>query len=241
MVGKLAQYVILNDIHFPYEGQAYYKALKIAKKLPNLKHIFLNGDVAEIESVSSHPKGPTAQRSLLAEIDYVNSKFDQLQRMFKDIPVTMIEGNHCYRVFRYIRDVAPEMWGMLNMPTLFKFEDRPNWLWVPYGPTQWHKCAAANLWLRHEPLGGGQTHAKITAEKSSVNVIYGHTHQFQQYTAKKQGPNPYNVTATSGGWLGDITKSCFDYRGSKDNWQSGFTIIECDEQTGEYELRFQYL
>lgn len=237
----IIRYAVLNDIHFPYEGKCYYDALKAIKELPNLKHIYLNGDIAEIESVSSHPKGPKAQQLLIDELQYINDKFDQLQRMFKEVPVTMIEGNHCYRVFRYIRDVAPAMWGLIHLPSLFNFEDRPGWRWIPYGPTQWQRCGKTNLWLRHEPLGGGVNHARNTAIESVVNVLYGHTHTFQQCVKKKHGPKPYTVTATSGGWLGDIKKACFDYRGPKDNWQNGFTIIEYDEKTKKHELRFQYL
>jgi hypothetical protein len=236
----IVQYAVLNDVHFPFEGPAYYKALELMRSWPALTHIYLNGDIAEIESCSTHPKTPGAQNQLLAELDYVNQKFDQLQKMFPDIPVDLIEGNHCYRIFRFIRDVAPQLWGLVNTPDLFKFKER-GWHFTPYGPTQWRKCGKANLWLRHEPLAGGQAHAKGTAEKSYVNVLYGHTHVFQQAMHKKAGPAPYSVTATSGGWLGDITKDFANYRGARDNWQSGFTRIDCDEKTGEYELRFIYL
>lgn len=233
---SVCQYAVLNDIHYPYESPRYKDALTMISKWPDLRHIYLNGDIAEIESVSAHPKGPGAQRSLQAEMDYVNQKFDELQRMFPGVPATFIEGNHCHRIFRYVRDVAPEMWGLLHTPEMFRFTQR-KWKFVPYGPVQWQKCGEANLWLRHEPLSGGANHSKGTAEKSLVNVLYGHTHVFQQYTHKKMGPKNLLVTATSGGWLGDATKACFDYRGSKDNWRLMFTRIDCDVKTGEYELR----
>lgn len=209
------------------------------KSWPNLKHIYLNGDIAEIESVSSHPKTPRAQRNLLDELEYLNKKLDELAVMFPDIPVTYICGNHEHRIFRYVRDMAPEMWGMLECPSLLKFDQRKGWRFIDYGPSQWVRCGkTADLWLRHEPIVGGMNHAKGTSEKSYVSVCYGHTHQYMQASAKKAGPDPYIVTATSCGWLGDITKSCFDYRGSKDNWVLGFTRIDCDEKTGEYEVRF---
>ena len=226
----------------PYESRAYYEALKLIASWPNLKHIYLNGDIAEIESVTSHPKTPGAQRSLKKELEYLNTRLDQLANKFPEVKVTFVEGNHCGRVFRYIRDVAPEMWGLIHLPTLLNFDQRVGWNFVPYGPGQWVKCGKTrDLWIRHEPLAGGMNHSKGTAERSYVSVVYGHTHQFQQFTSKKIGPKPYHVTATSGGWLGDIRQSCFDYRGSKDNWQLGFTRIDCDEKTGEYELRFIFL
>lgn len=235
------QYAALNDIHFPYEGPAYFKALEKMRHWPDLRHIYLNGDVAEIESVSTHPKTPRAQQNLLEEIVVVNQKLDTLQNRFPDVKVTYIAGNHEHRIYRYIRDMAPQLWGLFDCPKLLKFDER-GWKYVDYGPTQWVKCGMTrDLYLRHEPLAGGAAHAKATAEKAYVSLLYGHTHVYQQYTHKKNGPTPFNVTATSCGWLGDITQGCFDYRGSRDNWQSGFTRIDCDEQTGEYEVRFIFL
>ncbi len=237
----IVQYAVLNDIHFPYEGPAYYKALEAMRSWPDLRHIYLNGDILEIESVSAHPKTPSAQRALLTELEYGNQKFDQLQKMFPGVPVDYIAGNHEHRIFRYIRDIAPEMWGLIQCPKLLKFDER-GWKYHEYGPTQLVRIGnATNLYCRHEPLSGGASHAKGTAEKSLHSIIYGHTHVYQTFTHKKFGVVPLSVTAVSNGFLGDIKSDCFHYRGSKDNWQAGFMRIDCDEETGCYELRFHYL
>jgi predicted phosphodiesterase len=240
MAMGIIQYAVLNDIHFPYhDRKAYRKALNMMQKWPDLRHIYLNGDIAEIESVSSHPKGPTAQSMLLQELELVNKELDSLAKLFPDLPVTYVCGNHEYRIYRYIRDVAPQMWGLAEAPSLLKFDERPTWKFIDYGPSQWVKCGkTSNLWLRHEPLVGGATHAKGTAEKAYVSVLYGHTHVYQQYTHKKMGPKPFLVTATSCGFLGDIKAPCFNYRGSKDNWVNGFTRVDCDEKSGEYSVQF---
>ena len=238
----IIQYAVLNDIHFPYEAQAYYKALELMRSWPDLRGVYLNGDVCEIESVSSHPKSPSAQKLLLSELEYANQKFDTLEKMFPGVRFDYICGNHEYRMFRFIRDVAPQLWGMLSQPKLFKFDERPNFHFHDYGPTQLVKVLGTkNLYVRHEPLVGGANHSKGTAEKALVSIIYGHTHVYQQYTHKKFGPEPLTVTAVSNGWLGDISKECFNYRGSKDNWQLGFSRVDVDAKIGEYEIRFIYL
>lgn len=235
----LIKYAVLNDIHFPYEGPAYYKAFDMMKQTPNLSGIYLNGDICEIESVSSHPKGPAAHRLLMAELEQINVKFDTIQNAFQYVPVRYLEGNHEFRIYRYLRDVSPELWGLISCPKIFKFDNRPHWTFHQYGPTQLEKIGRTkDLYCRHEPLVGGQFHAKGTAEKSVVSMIYGHTHVYQQFTHKKFGPTPYSVTALSNGWLGDINQECFNYRGARDNWQSGFSMIECDEKSGDYEVRF---
>lgn len=232
----IKRYGILNDIHFPYEDRTRYPlAIKILHEL-GIDHLYLNGDIGEFASVSAHPRHPSDPNSLLKEVEYINKKFDELQSLFS-CPVTLIEGNHCYRFFRYIRDVAPQMWGLIDCPLLLKFDQRPGWKFVPYGPTQIVKCGVSNLYLRHEPLGGGKFHAKATAENSLVDLAFGHTHQYQIATHRKFGPKPSITKAYSLGWLGDRKWHTFDYRGAKDNWVEGFTIVEA-EDSGEYSLEF---
>lgn len=209
---------------------------------PNLKGIYLNGDVAEIESVSSHPKSRTSQQYLMDELAYTNLRFDELEKMFKGIPVHYISGNHEYRMYRFIRDLAPQLWGMLEEPLLFHFDRRPNFKFYDYCPTQLVRVGKTkDLYARHEPLAGGQNHSKGTAEKSVVSLIYGHTHTHQTYVSKKFGPEPYNVRAISNGYLGDLNQPVFNYRGSRDNWQQGFSRVDCDPKTGEWDSHFIYL
>lgn len=234
------RYAVLNDVHFPYESKAYYKALKIISTWNDLEHIYLNGDILEVASLSTHPQGYAAERYLKKEIEYANDKFDYIQKIFQGVPVSFIEGNHCYRFFRYIRDVAPQLWGLLDNPSLMKFPER-GWKFHPYGPRQWVKCGGTKLWLRHEPLGGGKNPATLTAEKSYVDVLFGHTHTHQMGVSKKQGPRPYLVRAYSGGFLGDINSSNFDYRGCKDNWVTGFNEVIGESNSQDYEYRFHWL
>lgn len=234
------QYAVLNDIHFPYENRRLYaKALKKIKTWDNLAGIYLNGDILEVESLSRHPKGPQAVTQFKREIDYANKRFDEIQNLFPDVPVLLIEGNHCYRLFRYIRDVAPQMWGLLEHPTLLKFDER-GWRFIPYGPKQWWRCGKTDLWLRHEPLKGGVNCSRQTAMKSDVDVLFGHTHMYQQSVVNRMGPIDRKVRAISGGWIGDKSQSIFDYRGNSDDWCEGFSEVIC-LGGGKYEHRFHYL
>jgi Calcineurin-like phosphoesterase len=232
-------YAILNDIHFPFEDrQRYALALNILKSIKP-DHIYLNGDIGEFQGVSSWPIHPTEKKmGFVEELQYINKRLDELQAMFPDVPVTLIEGNHCNRFFRYIRDVAPAMWGVIDCPALLKFPDRPGWKFVVYGPKQLVRAGDSNLYLRHEPLGRGANHAKATAENSVVDIAYGHTHTFQVHTHRKFGPTPVMTKAYSLGWLGDKSRHVFDYRGPKDSWCTGITQVECDIKSGRYSLDF---
>ncbi len=237
----IERYGILNDVHFPFECRKRYpKALALFRKA-KINRLFLNGDIGEFQGVTSHPIHPGEKFSFCDELDYINKKFDELQDMFPDVPVVYICGNHEYRFFRYIRDIAPQMWGLLDCPQILRFQDRPRWKFVDYGPTQLVRCGSANLYLRHEPLGKSVNHCRITAETSLVDIAYGHTHIYQVNMHRKFGPSPVTTKAYSLGWLGDKSRHVFDYRGAKDSWVEGCTVVETDTKTGEYDLRFHDL
>ncbi len=234
----IESYGILNDVHLPFEDKARYKvALKIFLKR-RISRLYLNGDIAEFLAVSTHPKHPGDKIDFCAELVYLNNKFDELQQMFADIPVIYICGNHEYRFFRYVRDLAPQLWGLTDCPKLLNFEERPGWRFIDYTPGQLVRCGESNLYLRHEPLGGGQNAAKLTAEGASVDIATGHTHTFQTYAHKKIGPKIKTNIGYTLGWLGDVRRNVFDYRGPKDKWVTGCTIVEADTKTGQYSLDF---
>lgn len=234
----IERYAILNDVHHPYEDKSRYKVALNIMQAMNVAHIYLNGDIAEFQGVSAWPSHPSEKMNFCQEVDYLNKKFDELQDLFQDVPVTYLCGNHEYRFFRYIRDIAPSMWGLIDCPSLLKFPERPLWKFVDYGPTQLARCGKSNLYLRHEPLGGGGNPAKATAESSYIDIGFGHTHKYCTYSHRKFGPKSLISTAYSLGWLGDKSRHVFDYRGAKDAWVVGFTIIECDTKTGQYTLDF---
>ena len=234
----LRRYAVFNDIHFPYESKAYYRAIKIIQTWDNLAGIILNGDIAEIVTVSIHPKNPELDKFLNKEIDYTNSKFDDIQSNFQDIPVAYLEGNHEARIFRFIRDQCPQLWGLIDTPKLFRFDERPGWKFFRHGPQQLVRIAKTDLYCRHEPLAMGQNPAKITAENSYVDIIFGHVHTYQEYTHKKFGPVPKTTRAYANGWLGDKCHSIFDYRGPRDRWVEGFGDVLVDDISWEYQYNF---
>ena len=234
----LERYAILNDVHHPYEDkQRYSIALNIMKSV-TLNHIYLNGDIAEFQGVSSYPTHPSERIDFCTELAYLNKRFDELMELFPDVPVTYICGNHEYRFFRYIRDMAPAMWGTIDCPKILQFDRRPKWKFVDYGPDQLVRCGKSNLYLKHEPLGGGANPAKVTAESSYIDIASGHVHRYCTFSHKKFGPDPIINTAYCLGWLGDPKRHVFDYRGSKDSWVRGFSIVECEIKTGKYALDF---
>ena len=186
--------------------------------------ICLLGDFADFYSIQSHAKNPEKAGVLFAyEKDVVNEKLDELDTLFPRASKVYIEGNHEYRLARYIRDNAPALYGVVNCETEFNLKKRPRWKWIPYGPYQRHKILGSKLIARHEPLGGGQNHSGLTATKAMASIIYGHVHQIQE--TQKVAFDGANYRAFCPGWLGDYRVETFHYVKNHAQWSLGFAVV----------------
>lgn len=230
---------ILNDIHWPYEGPAYHLALKVFKEI-GIDILYLNGDAGEFVSVMTHVKSPLDEFLFVNERDQINRHLNTIQEKAGCKQVVWLGGNHEHRLARCLALVAPMFYGLGNdIETQFRIKERDGFSYIGYFPRQLFRCGESNLWLRHEPLASGMNHALNTAKQSVVDIAYGHLHQHQVASHKKMtefGKDHTNY-AYCLGWQGNIHSDKFNYRGSKDNWVSGFTIVEWVAR-GFYRLEF---
>src|SRR4051812_43127797 len=123
-------YAILMDTHRPYHHvRAYNLQLKILNDL-KIHGLYLIGDYADFYYVNGHgPKHPGIHNDLVDEIDDVNKGLDELDRLFPRIPKHYIEGNHEYRLERFLQNQCPELFGLLDIRNLLKMHERPLWKW----------------------------------------------------------------------------------------------------------------
>lgn len=219
--------LLIPDCHFPWHHRrAYRLMLKAASSLP-IKAVYLLGDYADFFAVTSHQKDPRLPQMLEKEIEAVNSGLDELSSTFKRAKFYYIEGNHEFRLARYLQERAPALFGMVDCPTLFKMGERPNWHWIPYGPNQKVKILNSKLWARHEPLGAS---AKATATNAGASLVYGHIHRIEE--SHKVAIDGNNHIAFSCGWLGDKRKDqVFGYVKRHHEWQLGFGLVWVDPRT----------
>lgn len=222
---KLA--LIIPDTHVPYHDErAYQLMLNVAKDL-ELDEIVILGDFADFYAVSSHGKHPLLMHTLKEEVEQVNSKLDQLDLLFPKAKKYFIEGNHEYRLARYLYNVAPALFGVTETKTLFNLNKRPLWHFLEYGPSQLHSVLGSHLKARHEPLGSS---AKASAAKSLCSLVYGHIHRLEEsHIVGIEGTNHVNFSV---GWLGDKRQDLiYGYVKGHHQWQLGFGLAYVDQET----------
>lgn len=183
------------------------------------------GDFADFYAVSSHSKDPKRALTLESEITAVNAKLDELDALGARDKI-FIEGNHCDRLLRYLRDRAPELFDVVSTPALFRLAQR-GWQHIPY--RQYTKRGA--LYLTHDVGSSGRNSVFRSLETFKHSVVTGHSHRFA-YIVEGDATGEHRVSAQFG-WLGDAKQ--VDYlnrvRAMKD-WALGFGVGYYDRATG---------
>lgn len=214
--------LVIPDCHIPYhDARAYQLMIDVAMDL-NPDEIVILGDYADFYAINSHGKDPDLQHVLQDEIFEVIEKLKELNRLFPKAKKVFIEGNHEYRLGRYIKNKCPDLYGVVDVPNILLLPTM-GYEFVPYTPNQAYKVLGGDLIARHEPLAGGKHVAQNTAEKAMASVIFGHTHRIQE--AQTVTIDGQNLKGISSGWLGDQSHSVMQYVRGHHQWALGFSII----------------
>jgi hypothetical protein len=131
---------------------------------------------------------------------------------------TMIEGNHDYRLERYI-DANPQLRGSIEFSKLLRLEKR-GYKYVPHwSKGKVHRVGKATF------IHGDYTsrhHAAQTVGAYEDNVFYGHTHDIQSSSKTAKGNNKTKI----GQSLGCLCLYNPDYmRGTPSKWQQAFGVF----------------
>jgi hypothetical protein len=195
----------------------------IAKDLPRLDEIVLLGDLADYYEVSTHDKLPQCigmRQKLEDEVYEVNKFLDYIEK-FK-VKIKWLEGNHLFRLKKYLIKNAPALFDTISNEGLFKLDERELIEFVPFGRGQLCNVLNTKLYARHQPFSQGVNCAMATIQKKSISLIFGHTHRVQT-VIRKRGDKSF-ISAYSCGCLIDFESPVFSYADT-DDWAHAFGIV----------------
>lgn len=117
------RFVVISDIHFPYEDATALGAVLKFIKSQNLQTIIMNGDILDMYDVSRFDKSPERVNSLQGELDKAIDFFSKLRKAQPEAKIVFICGNHEKRLERYLWKHS-ELFSLdaLKIPNLLKFE-----------------------------------------------------------------------------------------------------------------------
>lgn len=225
----------IPDTHIPFHSESHYNLmLEIAKdvdKSIGISEVNILGDFLDFYWFSLHPKGPAStqiKHNLQDEIYEGIQKLKELRALFPKAKINFIEGNHEYRMVRYLITKCPELYDLYTLPELLCFEEIGNIEFHPYGKAQKVRCLDTDLFMRHQPYNMGKNCASTTAHNKGISLLFGHTHRLQTYNLVRGDET--EVSTYSSGWLGDRTQPVFDYMDT-DDWGLGFSFTYAFSRT----------
>lgn len=205
------KFVVISDIHFPYQDDKAIKAALDFIKTNPVDTIILNGDILDFYDVSSFDKDPDRINSLQKEIDMAQKFFKKLRTIKPDARIVFIKGNHSSRLERYLKK-HPELYSLnaLKLPNLLGL-DKFNIEYSDKG------IKLGNLKIIHGDIVRKYSgySARAEMEKHDCSGISGHVHRLAIYY--KRTPTRDLMWAESG-CLCDLNPEYID----SPSWNQGF-------------------
>ena len=208
--------LFLSDIHAPFHDPvAVDVALQFAR-FWKPHYLFLMGDIIDCYSVSRFSKDPQRKLDLQHEADTTVELLGRIRRAVgDDCQIYYIEGNHEYRVTKFMWSKAPELSFLrsLNLPGLLGLKD----MGIKY--VSKGKMEFDGFIVKHGHFvrkGSGYT-AKAELEMAGKSGASGHSHRLGQiYRTDTTG----SYTWVETGCLCDLEPEYGE--GKTMDWQHGF-------------------
>lgn len=170
-------------------------------------------------------QGVEAREILDRRIRLINDKAKALHRARYNPTKVWLEGNHEYRIQRYIA-TKPELAGMLGTDRSLVGAEDNGWILVDYPGSY----SADGVRYFHCPINprtgkslGGEYVAGRAAQSETETVVFGHTHRRLVQSTQSRG---YRRDGINVGWFGGKIPAYLDQQSAdKTDWWTGLVIL----------------
>ncbi len=174
---ELRTAVFWCDSHNPYQDKLTVDLIEKFLRDVEFHYLLYGGDINDFYAISKFDKNPTRIDRLQADIDDTKSMFDRHSRIFPDAEKRLMDGNHEYRLQRFLWSSAVPLASLecLTIPELFKLSDF-NIGHIPYEQGLMINSSFLALHGDIASVHSGYT-AKRMYEKHGGCGIAGHCHR----------------------------------------------------------------
>ena len=178
--------VITGDWHIPNEDTD--KIEEFFKHFEELKpdRLIINGDFVDCSEISRFRKNPITTVSLKNEISFAKEYFARIRKLYPDIPIDYIEGNHEMRIKTSTMEDNPELYFLFEDEFLSEKGLDLKRFNVTYLPCPKHLSKFSHNYIEVDKwlIGhfdkslkqAGYT-ARMLRDEFGANIIQGHSHK----------------------------------------------------------------
>jgi predicted phosphodiesterase len=221
--------LVLSDIHVPFHD---IEALKIAIRYgiaAKPDAVLLNGDTLDFYGASDHEKDPR-KVNWHGEMEAGRQVLRMVRSAFPNVPIYFKEGNHDFRVERFLMKHAPVLLGMpeFELPTLLRFAE----VGVERIKNK-RMIYAGELTIGHGDEwkgGGGVNPARWTSLRARENALIGHFHRASEHIERTVRGKTRGYWST--GCLCELQPAYL----TQNDWCHGFAMVHL-ETDGSFEVQ----
>jgi len=228
--------IIANDFQVPFHDPKALILLELFLKRERPEWLILAGDFQDFWEISSFDTAPHSGKRLLQEIELGTNILKGFRRTLPQARITWLEGNHEFRLRRYLMKHARELYDLpaLTVPELFGLKDlRIEYVACDQRASKFTgtHVQVGNLYVGHFEIvakHGGYA-AKQLVEDKGVSLLQSHTHRFGAHA--RTGLDGRLV-------LGVENFSMCSRRQSyttNPNWQQGFSAVYLEPSSGRFQ------
>lgn len=227
--------VIANDFQIPFHDEKALFLFMLFLRRERPEWLILNGDFQDFWEISSFDHTPRSGKEFKQEVELGKKILRSFRRTLPKARITWIEGNHEFRLRKYLIQKAKELFGLpgLTVPDIFDLKQ----LKIEYVPC--HELATrftdnfirvGNLFVGHwnKVSKHAGYAAKLLVEEKGVSLLQGHTQRFGAHAR----------TTVDGRVLLGIENFSMCSRNQSyvahANWQLGFSVIYFQPETGRF-------
>jgi UDP-2,3-diacylglucosamine pyrophosphatase LpxH len=227
--------VIVNDAHIPFHNERALLLFKLFLRRERPDWLILDGDFQDFWEISNYDHTPRTGKEFREEIEIGKRILRSFRRTLPRARITWIEGNHEFRLRKYLIEKAKELYGLpgLSVPDIFDLKR----LRIEYVPC--HELASkftdnfirvGDLYVGHwDKVSKHAAYAaKVLVEEKGVSLLQGHTHRFGAHA---------RTTVDGRVLLGIENFSMCSRRQSyvsHPNWQLGFSVVYFQPGSGRF-------
>jgi UDP-2,3-diacylglucosamine pyrophosphatase LpxH len=227
--------VIANDFHVPFHDERALLLFKLFLRRERPDWLILDGDFHDFWEISNYDLTPRTGKEFREEIEMGKRILRSFRRSLPRARITWIEGNHEFRLRKYLIQRARELYGLpgLSMPEIFDLKR----LGIEYVPCHGLASKFTDNFIRAGDLYVGHWDkvskhagyaAKNLVEEKGVSLLQGHTHRFGAHAR----------TTVDGRVLLGIENFSMCSREQSyvryPNWQLGFSAVYLSPANGRF-------
>lgn len=224
----------LSDIHYPFHDESALQAAIEYGIKGDPTILLLDGDIIDCHDLSTFEKDPR-KRYAEVELEMIGAEIEQFRKVFPKARIIWKEGNHEYRLQRYLMRCAPQLFGLpgMDIPGMITMACGPNAMQGVEWVSEKRVIQIGNLACLHGHEfqgGGGVNPARWLFLRTGENAVCGHFHRTSEHSEPSLSKQQRGAWST--GCLCDLSPAYQPHN----KWCHGFAWIDV-EAGGNFRLK----